>query len=85
MGKYIVRRLLQMIPVIIGVDLPDLCLGLRAPGDPLNGRCGERPCPPSYVATFRADYNLDKPLMVQYLLYMGNVLQGDLGKNFYGN
>ena len=37
MGKYIVRRLLQMIPVIIGVDIPDLRLGVRPAGDPASG------------------------------------------------
>ena len=43
------------------------------------------PCPEGYIAKFRADYNLDKPLIVQYLLYMGNLVQGDLGTNFFGN
>ena len=85
MGKYIVRRLLQMIPVIIGATFLIFVVVFALPGDPVQGRCGERPCPPSYVAAFRAEYNLDKPVVVQYLLYMGNVLQGDLGKTFYGN
>ena len=49
------------------------------------GRCGERPCPEGYIAKFRADYNLDKPLLVQYALYMGNLVRGDLGTNFFGN
>ena len=40
---------------------------------------------PGYIAAFSEEYNLDQPLMVQYLLYMGNLLQGDLGTNFYGN
>ena len=85
MGKYIVRRLLQMIPVIIGATFLIFVMVFGLPGDPAQGRCGERPCPPSYVAAFSKEYNLDKPLVVQYLLYMGNVLQGDLGKTFYGN
>jgi oligopeptide transport system permease protein len=83
-GKYIIRRLLQMIPVIIGVTFI-IYVSVFALGDPTVGRCGERPCPEGYIAKFRADYNLDKPLIVQYLLYMGNVLQGDLGTNFFGN
>jgi oligopeptide transport system permease protein len=82
-GKYILRRLLQMIPVIIGVTFI-IYLSVFALGDPTVGRCGERPCPPGYIAKFRADYNLDKPLIVQYLLYMGNLVQGDLGTNFFG-
>jgi oligopeptide transport system permease protein len=85
MGKYIVRRLLQMIPVIIGVTFLIYALNFAIPGNPVEGRCGERPCPPSYVAAFNKEYNLDKPLLVQYALYMGNLLQGDLGTTFYGN
>jgi oligopeptide transport system permease protein len=83
-GKYVIRRLLQMIPVIIGVTFI-IYVSVYALGDPTVGRCGERACPPGYIAKFRADYNLDKPLIVQYLLYMGNLVQGDLGTNFYGN
>jgi oligopeptide transport system permease protein len=83
-GKYVIRRLLQMIPVIIGVTFL-IYVSVYALGDPTVGRCGERACPPGYIAKFRADYNLDKPLIVQYLLYMGNLVQGDLGTNFYGN
>jgi oligopeptide transport system permease protein len=83
-GKYIIRRLLQMIPVIIGVTFI-IYVAVFALGDPTVGRCGERACPEGYIAKFRADYNLDKPLVVQYLLYMGNLLQGDLGTNFFGN
>lgn len=84
MGKYILRRLLQMIPVIIGVTFI-IYVAVFALGDPTVGRCGERACPEGYIAKFRADYNLDKPVLVQYLLYMGNLLQGDLGTNFFGN
>jgi oligopeptide transport system permease protein len=83
-GKYIIRRLLQMIPVIIGVTFI-IYVAVFALGDPTIGRCGERACPEGYIAKFRADYNLDKPLIVQYLLYMGNLVQGDLGTNFFGN
>jgi oligopeptide transport system permease protein len=83
-GKYIIRRLLQMIPVIIGVTFI-IYVAVFALGDPTVGRCGERACPEGYIAKFRADYNLDKPVVVQYLLYMGNLLQGDLGTNFFGN
>ena len=84
MGKYVIRRLLQMIPVIIGVTFI-IYAAVFALGDPTVGRCGERPCPPGYIENFRREYNLDRPLVVQYLLYMGNVVQGDLGTNFFGN
>jgi oligopeptide transport system permease protein len=85
MGKYILRRLLQMIPVIIGSTFLIYSLNFALPGNPVEGRCGERPCPANYVAAFNKEYNLDKPLLVQYGLYMGKVVRGDLGKTFYGN
>jgi oligopeptide transport system permease protein len=84
MGKYIVRRLLQMIPVIIGVTFI-IFVAVYALGDPTVGRCGERACPEGYIAKFRAEHNLDQPLIIQYALYMGNLVQGDLGTNFFGN
>ncbi|MCI1749315.1 MAG: ABC transporter permease [Acidipropionibacterium sp.] len=85
MLKYVIRRLLQMIPVVIGATFILFCLVFALPGDPTAGRCGDRPCPPAYVAAFRAEYHLDKPLLVQYGLYLGRLLHGDLGVNFYGN
>jgi oligopeptide transport system permease protein len=83
-GKYIIRRLLQMIPVILGVTFIIFMMVYALPGDPVAGRCGERPCPASYVAKFRAEHNLDQPILVQYVLYLGNTLQGDLGTTFTG-
>jgi oligopeptide transport system permease protein len=53
------------------------------PGDPTAGKCGERPCPPAYVAKFRAEHNLNDPLVVQYGKYIGKLAQGDLGENYY--
>lgn len=85
MGKYIVRRLLMMIPTFLGATLLIFYLNFALPGDPTAGRCGERPCPASYVAWFRSHYGLDKPFFVQYGMYMKNLLTGDLGMNFYGN
>lgn len=84
MGKYIIRRVLQMIPVIIGATFIIYSLVFALPGDPTAGKCGERACPPAYVAEFNEKYNLDDPLPIQYGKYMGNVIQGDLGENQYG-
>ena len=85
MGKYIVRRLLQMIPVLLGATLLIYFMNFSLPGDPTAGRCGERPCSAAYVAWFRSYYNLDKPFLVQYALFLGKLLHGDLGTNYYGN
>jgi oligopeptide transport system permease protein len=81
---YAIRRILQMIPVIIGTTFIIYAM-VFALGDPTVGRCGERPCPPAYVAAFNEEYNLDEPLVVQYVLYLGKLVQGDLGTNFFGN
>ncbi len=83
MIKYIIRRLLQMIPVILGTTFLIYLMVFAMPGDPTAGRCGQRPCSPAYVTAFRAEYNLDKPFIVQYILYLGKLLHGDLGIDFY--
>ena len=81
MGKYIARRLLQMIPVIIFSTALIYAMVFAIPGDPTAGKCGERPCTPAYIAAFNEKYNLNDPLPVQYLKYAGNVVQGDLGED----
>lgn len=83
MGKYVVRRLLQMIPVIIGATFLIYAMVFAMPGDPTAGKCGERPCSPEYIAEFNEKYNLNDPLPVQYGKYMANVAQGDFGENQY--
>lgn len=85
MGTYVVRRLLQMIPVLIGSTFLIFVMVFALPGDPVAGRCGERACPPAYVEAFTKEYHLDQPVLVQYALYFGRLLQGDLGTNFFGN
>lgn len=84
MGRYTIRRLLQMIPVLIGTTFIIYAMVWALPGDPFAGKCGDRPCPPSYVAEMRAKFNLDDPLPVQYGKYLGNLLQGNFGESFSG-
>ena len=84
MGTYIIRRLLQMIPVILGATFLIFAMVFALPGDPLAGKCGERPCPPQYAAAFREKYNLNDPLPVQYGKYLGNLAKGDLGETYNG-
>ncbi|MEI2643601.1 MAG: hypothetical protein V9G10_15170 [Candidatus Nanopelagicales bacterium] len=67
MGRYTIRRLLQMIPVLIGTTFIIYAMVWALPGDPFAGKCGDRPCPPAYVAEMRAKFNLDDSLPVQYL------------------
>jgi oligopeptide transport system permease protein len=82
--KYTVRRLLQMIPVVIGATFLIYWMVFSLPGDPTAGKCGDRPCPEAYVAQFREEYNLNDPLLVQYGKYMAGVVQGDFGESYYG-
>ena len=84
MGTYVIRRLLQMIPVILGATFLIFTMVFALPGDPLQGKCGERPCPPAYAAAFREKYNLNDPLPVQYGKYLGNLVQGDFGETTNG-
>jgi oligopeptide transport system permease protein len=83
-GTYIIRRLLQMIPVILGATFLIFAMVFALPGDPLAGKCGERPCPPAYAAAFREKYNLNDPLPIQYGKYLANLAQGDLGETTNG-
>lgn len=85
MGRYVLRRLLQMIPVVIGTTFLIYWLVWSLPGDPFAGRCGDRPCDPSYIASIRSEYNLDDPLFVQYGKYMWKLLHGDFGLTFGGS
>ncbi|TWP48682.1 ABC transporter permease [Lentzea tibetensis] len=84
MGRYVLRRLLQMIPVFLGTTFLIYALVWAVPGDPFAGKCGERECPEQYVQAMRAQFNMDDPLLVQYGKYILNLLQGDFGKTFSG-
>ncbi len=84
MGKYVVRRLLQMIPVVLGATFLIFWMVYALPGDPTAGKCGERACSEAYVAAYYEEHNLNDPLPVQYVKYLGKVVQGDLGTNQYG-
>ncbi|MFJ5705958.1 MULTISPECIES: ABC transporter permease [unclassified Streptomyces] len=83
MGRYVMRRLLQMIPVFFGATLL-LFLMVNVMGDPIAGLCGDRACDPATAARLREEYGLDKPVWQQYLTYMGNVFTGDFGTAFNG-
>ncbi len=80
MQKFIVRRLLLMIPLLIGVTLVAFIISQTVPSDPVNAALGQNAVAhPEIVAAFRAKWGLDQPPYIQYLTYLGNMLQGDLG------
>ena len=81
---YTGKRLLQMIPVFFGATFLIYFMVFSLPGDPIAALYGERPPSDAVIAQIRAEYNLDKPFFVQYLLYIGNFFQGDLGTTYSG-
>ncbi|WP_093799237.1 ABC transporter permease [Streptomyces sp. Wb2n-11] len=83
MGRYVIRRLLQMIPVFFGTTLL-IFLMVNVMGDPVAGLCGDRQCDPATAARLRAEFGLDQPVWQQYATYMGNVFTGDFGTAFNG-
>jgi oligopeptide transport system permease protein len=85
MGRYVLRRLLQLIPVFIGSTFLIYALVWALPGDPFSGKCGQRACPQAYVDMMTAKYNLDDSLPVQYFKYLGKLFSGDFGETFSGN
>ncbi|MGP9694912.1 ABC transporter permease [Brachybacterium sp. AOP25-B2-12] len=81
---YIARRLLQMVPVFLGATLLVYAMAFYSGGDPIAAISGDKPLSPAVVAQLRAEYNLDKPLVVQWLIYIGNVVRGDFGISLQG-
>jgi oligopeptide transport system permease protein len=84
MGRYVARRLLLTIPVLIGASFLIFAMVYALPGDPIRALAGDRPIAPAVAAQLREDYNLNDPLFIQYLKYLGDLVQGDLGSDFRG-
>jgi peptide/nickel transport system permease protein len=79
MGKYILRRLVATIPVLLGVTLAVFSMLHLVPGDPIRMMLGEFQMTPEQIEQIRATLDLDRPLYEQYPLFLYNALQGDLG------
>ncbi|MGK5508825.1 nickel ABC transporter permease [Brevibacillus formosus] len=84
MFVYITRRLLQMIPVLLGVVLVVFLIMQMVPGDPAVLLAGEGASEET-IAKMRTQLGLDQPIMVQYAQYVANVFQGDLGTSLRSN
>ncbi|MDQ3641941.1 MAG: ABC transporter permease [Actinomycetota bacterium] len=83
MGKYVVRRLLQMMLVLFGASIILFICLFVVPGDPIATSQGEgRQLDPSTRAALEKRYDLDKPLPQQYISYLGRLSQGDLGESY---
>ena len=84
MGRYVARRLLLAIPVLIVTTILIYLAVFALPGDPIAQLAGERSFSPAVAAQLREEYNLNDPLWQRYLAYMGGVVQGDFGTDFRG-
>jgi peptide/nickel transport system permease protein len=81
MTRYLVRRLLEAVPLLLGVIALTFVLVHVAPGDPvriLAGDGGDE----AYYATMRAKFGLDRPLPEQLVIYVGSALHGDFGYSY---
>lgn len=80
MQRYIFRRLLQMIPIALGISVLMFSLLTLAPGDPVDLLIASDPrVKPQDIARLKRIYGLDQPLHVRYVKWLGRTLQGDLG------
>ncbi len=86
MIAYISRRVISLIPVLIGITILAFFLGSLAPGDPAgliySIRMGEPPTDMEVLQEIREEFGLDDPLIVRYFRWTGAALTGDLGKSY---
>jgi peptide/nickel transport system permease protein len=78
MIRFVIRRILLSIPVLFGIVFLVFALARLVPGDPCAAALGEK-ATPALCAAFAQRYGLDQPIPVQFAIYLGAILQGDLG------
>lgn len=84
MVRYIIRRLLYMIPLFLGISIISFFM-MYAAGDPISIiRIGRPAVTKDALDALRAYYGLDKPIPIQYLNWLSNLIQGNFGKSLYG-
>jgi dipeptide transport system permease protein len=81
MFRFILTRVSLLVPTFIGMTLLAFFLIRLVPGDPIETMAGERGIDPARHAELRTAYGFDKPVIVQYGIYIARVLHGDLGKS----
>src|SRR6266508_5357920 len=80
MQALIVRRLLLMLPLMVGMTLIAFVVSHAVPADPVAAHLGQRAMEDkTIVAAFRQQWGLDKPLPEQYLTYLANLARGNMG------
>lgn len=84
MTTFVLRRVAATIPLLLGATFVIWAMVFVLPGDPIRALSGFKPQPPEVNRALREQYNLDDPLLVQYVKYLGNVLRLDFGSSFTG-
>jgi len=82
MRTYVLRRLLQLIPLLLGISLVTFLLMHVAPGSFLDQAAEDPTVTAARLEALRHQFGLDRPAWIQYLLYLGNLLHGNLGESF---
>jgi peptide/nickel transport system permease protein len=82
MRTYVLRRLLQIVPLLLGIAALTFLLLYLAPGDFVTNAGSDPSISPETIEAMRRNFGLDKPPWVQFLLYLGNVLHGNFGESF---
>ncbi len=80
MSRYILRRAIALIPILLGVSAAAFLLIHLLPSDPVIAYLGERASPES-IARVQHEFGLDRPLPVQYGIYLWNAIRGDFGES----
>jgi len=83
MVNYIIRRLLLLIPVLLGVSFLTFAISEVTPGDPVVIMLGNR-ATPERIATLRAELHLDDPFLTRFGRFIWNAMHGDLGRSIRG-
>jgi len=80
--QYLIRRLLLVIPAMLGISVVLFTVLAMAPGDPFEELASNPAVPPEVRAALRASFGLDDPVYLRYLHWLGAMLQGDWGFSF---
>ena len=82
MSRYLVRRVLILIPVLAGISIVLFAILALAPGDPFEELATNPNVPPEVRMNLRAKFGLDDPLPIRYVRWLGSMLRGDWGFSF---
>ncbi|MBA2665505.1 MAG: ABC transporter permease [Trueperaceae bacterium] len=84
--KYVLRRVLFAVPLVLGITVVAFLIANAIPADPINANLPQSALNNErLVAAFREKWGLDRPLHIQYLTYLGNLLRGDMGVSIRTN